>query len=279
MSTNYTNGPLVVIGGHEEKSGRPDILRRFVALAGGDKADIAIMTCASTEPKEVGIEYEVVFTKLGAANVTSIHTRDCHEINEDVLKQLNRATAVFFVGGQPYRITEAIRHTPIDELLHRRRREGLVIAGTSAGALMMPDVVIMDGESRTNPSRDTIESGPGMGLLKDIVLDVHFAERGRVGRMLAALAKFPKCLGLAIDEDAALIIRGQEFEVVGCGSVFVFDPGAPEFKDITRAGCENIGLVGIRLHVLPAGCRFDLKRRKPCIASSDSEEPGDGKSC
>jgi cyanophycinase len=126
---------------------------------------------------------------------------------------------------------------------------------------MMPDTVIMDGESRTNPSDDTIEPGPGMGFLNGVILDVHFAERGRCGRMLSALAKFPDCLGLGIDEDAAMIIEGDEFEVVGDGSVFIFDPGRPEFKNVTPPGNRNIALVGVTLHVLSAGCRFNLKQR------------------
>jgi cyanophycinase len=146
----------------------------------------------------------VTFTKLGVGRVKSVHADDFHEYNiDEVLNELRQADGVFFVGGQPYRITEAIKDTPIDKLLHERYEDGLILAGTSAGALMMPEVVIMDGQSRAHPTTDTITTGAGMGFLHGMLLDVHFAERGRAGRMLAALSQFPDSLGIGIDEDAA----------------------------------------------------------------------------
>jgi cyanophycinase len=166
------------------------------------------------------------------------------------------------VGGQPYRITAAIKDTAIDELLHERyESDGLVIAGTSARALMMPEVVIMDGESRTHPTTDTIKTGTGMGFLQGVVLDVHFAERGRSGRMLTAIAKFPDCLGLGIDEDAALVINGADCEIIGGGSVFIFDARTRDFVDFTATHRKDIALAGVRLHVLPSGSHFNLETR------------------
>jgi cyanophycinase len=263
MKTEKTKGTLVVIGGHEDKSMDSEILCRFIELSGGGgDANIVIMTCASDKPEQKATEYEVTLTKLGPCRLKSIHSRDCRGNSiEDVLNCLRQATGVFFVGGQPYRITDAIKDTPVHKLLHERYQDGLVIAGTSAGALMMPEVVIMDGESRTHPTADTIKTGPGMGFLHGVVLDVHFAERGRAGRMLSAIAQFPDCLGLGIDEDAALVIHGPDCEIIGGGSVFIFDARTRDYVDYTPPDRKDIALVGVRLHVLPSGSRFNLETR------------------
>ena len=270
-----SGGALIVIGGHEDKQGDRDILERFIAMAGGRDANIVIMTLASTNPVTVGTEYEVLFTKIGVGAVRSIHADDCRTRPEEVIEHLRRATGVFFVGGQPYRITEVIRGTAIHQELAERRRQGMILAGTSAGALMMSEITIMDGKSRVDPSEDTIELGEGLGFLKGLVIDVHFAERGRCGRMLSAIAKAPECLGIGIDEDAAMIIRDETIEVVGRGSLFIFDPGADEFRDVTPPGNENISLINVRLHVLSPGCLYDLsKRRYIGCTSTDSQAAG-----
>lgn len=271
--SNEPKGTLVVIGGHEEKSGNPDILSRFVELSGGEEARLVVMTSASTKPERMGLEYEVLFTKLGARSAESVHSDECRGNPRRVLELLERATGVFFIGGQPYRILDAIKGTPIDDLLHKRYAEGLVLAGTSAGALMMPEVVITDGESKTHPTDNTIESAPGMGFLRGVVVDVHFAERGRCGRMLSALARFPDCLGLGIDEDAALVIHRGECEVLGGGSVFFFDPGGPDFRDFSPTDRPEIALAGVRLHVLPSGYHFNLSTRTPQAPSTAVDAP------
>jgi cyanophycinase len=232
------------------------------------------MTCASNKPKEKALEYEVTLTKLGAGRVQSIHTTHCNGQPDKVLAALQRASGVFFVGGQPYRITDAIKDTPIADALYERVRTGMVLAGTSAGALMMPEVVITDGESRTHPTTDTISIGPGMGFLKGVVLDVHYAERGRSGRMLSAIEKFPDCLGLGLDEDAAIVVRGgSEFEVVGSGSVFVFDSRTRDYVDYTPPDRKDVALVGVRLHVLPSGSRFNLETRMLTSAPATLDSP------
>jgi cyanophycinase len=255
-------GVLIPIGGHESKRGNRQILERFVELCGGDAANLIVMTSASDKPTQKAAEYEVAFTKLTAGPVRSIHSSDCKPSNcQEALAALREATGVFFVGGQPYRITDALKDTPVHELLHERYEEGVVLAGTSAGALMMPDIVIMDGTSETHPTYETTKTGPGMSFLPGVLLDVHYAERGRCGRMLSAIAKYPDRLGLGIDEDTALVIKGSECEVLGGGSVFVFDARTRGYVNFTPPESQDIALVGVRLHVLPSGAQFNLETR------------------
>jgi cyanophycinase len=255
-------GILIPIGGHEEKRGSPKILERFIELCGGDSADVVVMTSASGKPTLSATEYEVAFTKLTAGRVRCLQSSDCQPNNcQYALATIREATGVFFVGGQPYRVTDALKDTPVHKLLQERYQDGLVLAGTSAGALMMPDIVIMDGASGTHPTYETTEIGPGMGFLPSVLLDVHYAERGRCGRMLSAIAKYPDRLGLGIDEDTALVIEGGDFEVVGGGSVFVFDARTRDYVDYTPPDSQDIALVGVRLHVLPSGSRFNLETR------------------
>jgi cyanophycinase len=216
-------------------------------------------------PRGQATSTDASFRNLEPAENPVVHREDFQQPSgeRDVLQSLGTATGVFFVGGEPVRIVRAIKGTAIDRQLHERLVDGLVVAGTSAGALMMPEVVIMDGESRTHPADTVVDPGPGMGFSPKVVLDVHFAERGRIGRMLTALAKFPDCLGIALDEDAALVIKRDACQVIGKGSVFFYDPSRPDFKKMSRPGAHSIALAGVRLHVLTSGLGFDLKRRVP----------------
>jgi cyanophycinase len=264
MRTNEDQATLVLIGGHEDKEGNREILSRFVELAGGHDAKITIMTSASKKPNKVGEEYRETFRQLDVNEVNVFHIGENGNADRpDVLAGLIAATGIFFVGGEPIRIVRAIKDSPIDKMLHERVQFGAVLAGTSAGALMMPEIVLMDGESQTNPSTDTIEASPGMGFLKGVLIDVHFAERGRCGRMLSAIAKFPNCVGFGIDENTALVVRGTRCEVLGSGSLFVFDPTAPTYENFTPPGCKDFALKGVQLHVLPSGCSYDLATRQP----------------
>jgi cyanophycinase len=251
-------GALLIIGGHENKEWHEEILSTFITLSGGNEANLLVMTTASQHPHKVGAKYTEVLGKLAGIEA-SISVCDGREGDlERVASCVAQATGVFFVGGEPHRLLEALKGTVAEEVLCNRYREGIVIAGTSAGALMMGDVVFMDGKDRTNPSEDTMQPGPGMSLIPQVLLDVHFAERGRCGEMLSAIAKFPDHLGLGIDENTALIYQGGHCRVIGSGAVFLFDPSYPDFHDHTD-GTGDLALAGVRLHVLPKGFEFRIE--------------------
>ncbi|MGV0027945.1 cyanophycinase [Phormidesmis priestleyi] len=260
-------GTLVIIGGAEDRQGDCVVLREFVRLAGGMKAHIAVMTAATGMPKEVGDDYIHVFERLGAESVEVVDSRRREDsLREDSLRAIEHATGIFFTGGDQSRIVDFIKGTPLDQVIHERYEQGAVIGGTSAGAAMMPDQMIVGGASVSNPSIDAVSMGPGMGFLPGIVVDQHFAQRGRLGRLLAALVLQPAMLGLGIDEDTAIIVNGDEFQVVGQGAVTIVDESTATHNNLNGLlKDESIALCDVKLHILPHGYRFNLKTHLPLV--------------
>ncbi|HEY9810120.1 MAG TPA: cyanophycinase [Halomicronema sp.] len=265
--TGTTKGQLVIIGGAEDKEGDCKILREFVRRAGGVKAHIAIMTAATSLPREVGDTYTRVFERLGAESVQVVGTERREDSSDSRwLEIIEQATGIFFTGGDQARITDLIKDTELDAAIHRRFNEGAVVGGTSAGAAMMPDVMIIEGDSETNPRVNTVAMGPGMGFLPGIVVDQHFAQRGRLGRLVSALVQQPAVLGIGIDENTAVIVAENRFEVVGEGAVTVIDETESTHNNVDGVlKDEPIAVCGVKLHILPNGYGFDLKLRKPIL--------------
>lgn len=265
-----TKGQLVIIGGAEDKEGDCKILREFVRRAGGVKAHIAIMTAATSLPREVGDTYTRVFERLGAESVQVVDTERREDASDSRwLEIIEQATGIFFTGGDQARITSLIKDTELDAAIHRRFNEGAVVGGTSAGAAMMPDVMIIEGDSETNPRVNTVAMGPGMGFLPGIVVDQHFAQRGRLGRLISALLQQPAVLGIGIDENTAVIVSGDRFEVVGESAVTVIDQTESTHDNVEGVlKDEPIAVCGVKLHILPNGYGFDLKKRKPILENA-----------
>ncbi len=262
-----TKGPLVIIGGAEDRDGDCIVRREFVRAAGGVKAHIAVMTAATSLPKEVGDDYIRIFDRLGAESVEVVHTEHRDDSNrESSIRIVEEATGVFFTGGDQTKIVDFIKGTRLDDAIHARHAAGIVVGGTSAGAAMMPDEMITGGASVSNPSVDAVRMGPGMGFLPGIVIDQHFAQRGRLGRLLAALVQQPALLGLGIDEDTAILVKGDEFQVIGSGSVTVVDESTATHNNLEGLlKDEMIALCGVKLHILPHGYRFNIKTHTPLI--------------
>lgn len=263
-------GQLVIIGGAEDRDGECTVLREFVRRAGGIQSRIAVVTAATSMPREVGEDYRRVFERLGAERVDIIDNSSRERADDsDFIDMAKEATGIFFTGGDQSRIIDLIKGTKLDELIHQRYvRDGLVVGGTSAGAAMMPDIMIVEGESQSTPRVNVVEMGPGMGFLPGIVVDQHFAQRGRLGRLLAALVQQPAVLGLGIDENTAIIVEGDEFEVVGHGAITVVDESESTHNNLDDLlKDEALAVCGVKLHILPHGYRFNLKTRKPVFAS------------
>ena len=267
MGTERTRGALAIIGGAEDREGECVVLREFVRAAGGVKAHIAVMTAATSMPKEAGEDYTRIFDRLGAESVEVVHTehRDDAE-RESNIRKVEDATGIFFTGGDQSKIVDFIKDTSLDKAIHKRHGEGAVVGGTSAGAAMMPDEMILGGASVSNPSVDAVTMGPGMGFLPGIIIDQHFAQRGRLGRLLAALVLQPAALGLGIDEDTAIVVNGDEFRVIGQGAVTVVDESTSTHNNLDGLlKDEAIALCGVKLHILPHGYRFNLKTHLPIL--------------
>jgi cyanophycinase len=266
MGLSEVQGQLVIIGGAEDKEGECKILREFVRRSGGLQARLVVMTVATGLPGEVGEMYIRVFERLGAEDVRVVDTpRREDAADANAIEAIQQATGVFFTGGNQARITECLKDTELDAMLHRRFAEGLVIAGTSAGAAMMPDAMIVEGEGETNPRMEVANMDQGMGFLPGVVIDQHFAQRGRLGRLLAAVAQQPVVLGFGIDENTAIAVKGNEIEVIGEHSVTIVDVANLTHNNVTELlKDEPLALCDVKLHILPHGYRFDLKNRS-CI--------------
>jgi cyanophycinase len=272
MSENQTKGQLVIIGGAEEKNGDAPILREFVRRAGGVQAHIVIMTAATELPREAGEKYIEVFQRLGASQVRIIDTETREDASSSTaLEAVNKATGIFFTGGDQARITSTIKDTELDAAIHRRYSEGAVVAGTSAGAAVMPDKMIVEGDSQTNPRLEIVEMGPGLGFLPGVVIDQHFSERGRLGRLITALVQEPVVLGFGIDENTAMVVSDGQMEVFGEGSVTIVDESEGTYNNLNQIlRDEPLAVCGVKLHILPHGHKFDLKTRQPIL---DNQTP------
>ncbi|MDZ8031034.1 MULTISPECIES: cyanophycinase [unclassified Nostoc] len=258
---------LVIIGGAEDKEGDSVILRDFVRRAGGTKAYIVILTAATELPREVGENYIRVFERLGAETVRIIDTETREDAaSSTALEAINKATGVFFTGGDQARITNILKDTEIDAAIHQRYSEGAVIAGTSAGAAVMPDVMIVEGDSETHPRIETVDMGPGMGFLPGVVIDQHFSQRGRLGRLISALVLQPAVLGFGIDENTAMVVVDNQVEVIGEGAVTIVDESEATYNNVDEIlKDESLAICGAKLHILPHGFKFDLKTRQPLV--------------
>ncbi|MEG4392976.1 cyanophycinase [Microcoleus sp. BROC3] len=267
MASNENQGKLLIIGGAEDKEGECKILREFLRCAGGTKAHIVIMTAATSLPGEVGDNYIRVFERLGAEDVRVVDTQTPEDAkNPEYLEAIEQATGIFFTGGDQARIISCLKDTKLDVAMHKRYSEGIIIGGTSAGAAMMPDMMIIEGDSETNPRVDAVAMGPGMGFLPGVVIDQHFAQRGRLGRLVTALLLQPAVLGFGIDENTAILVSGDELEVIGESAVTIIDESEKLHDNIDgRLKDEGLAICGAKLHILPHGYRFNLKTHQPVL--------------
>ena len=259
-------GTLVVIGGAEDREHKCLILKKFVALSGGEEGSVVVVTAASADHQATGDLYLSLFRELGVGDVSVLHVDSrqdaCAQAAEETLE---KATGIFFTGGDQLRLTSTLGGTRVDQALHKAYRRGAIIAGTSAGASAMSETMIVDGEETEAPRKNTVQMAPGLGLLRGVVVDQHFAQRGRLGRLLAAVAQYPYVLGVGIDEDTAIIVSTEgTFEVVGSQTVTVIDGKQIKETNVSvTAPQEPLALTNVLLHVLPAGYKFDIKNRHP----------------
>jgi cyanophycinase len=258
-------GPLVIIGGAEDKQGECKILREFVRLGGGPQARVLVITVATEFPVEAGAQYIEVFQRIGAADVRTFDVSSREAANRDsAVAYIRNATCIFFTGGDQLRITKLLGGTRVDAALHDALAQGVALGGTSAGASMMSSTMIVDGQAETNPRISVVQMAPGMEFLDGVVIDQHFAQRGRLGRLMAAVAQYPHHLGLGIDEDTAIIAQAGAFRVIGRGAVSVVDAGAMTHSNLDHVHLdESLALCDVKLHILPEGYGFHLRTRKP----------------
>jgi cyanophycinase len=258
-------GRLLIIGGAEDRCHGAALLERFVEMSGGASARIVLVTTATGAPDEVHADYERVFRRLGADRTVQLRVRGRADADgPDAAKVLEDATGVFVSGGDQSRLRTLVG-SRMNEILRDRLTsgDGLVVAGTSAGATAMGRTMILGGVG-ADVSAATVRTGPGLGLIPKVLIDMHFGERGRLPRLLSAVALDPDHLGVGIDENTGILVERDSFEVLGTGVATVAD--AERATVVHAAGDDDpITLFGVRLHLLPAGCIFDFATREPTI--------------
>ncbi|MFL5602450.1 MAG: cyanophycinase [Gemmatimonadaceae bacterium] len=267
-------GGLLIIGGKEDKDGERVILR-MLAKEVGKSSKLVVATVASDSPRELFNEYEACLRGIGMRHIHHLHIDEREEAqHESKVKVLRDAAGVFFTGGDQLKITSQLGDTPI----YRRIREiydaGGLIAGTSAGASVMTETMMVAGDGdQSHRIGSVLRLAPGFGLLPGVIVDQHFAERGRIGRLLGAIAQNPRILGIGLDEDAAILVRRGRFQTIGSGAVYVIDGGKVTFSNINEARPdEPLCIYGIRLHVLNQSDTFDLKKRQPIYHPAEEIE-------
>ncbi len=256
-------GHLIVIGGAEDKVRDRVILSRFVALAGGQDARIAVVATASSFAVEVGERYREVFTDLGAARVDPIVAQARPAANDETLAGIvDGATGIFLTGGNQLRLSSTIGGTRLSRAIEERYHDGAVVGGTSAGASALSTHMIAFGASGLTPKQRMAQVSAGLGLLPGVIVDQHFQQRNRLGRLLMLVAQNPSLLGIGLDEDTAGVVTpDQVLEVIGRGSVTLVDGAGAETDAWEVAGHRPLMISNVVMHSLPAGYRFDLRRR------------------
>lgn len=268
MVDEKVEGTLVIIGGAEDKKGECKILKKLLNLSNKREGEIIILTVATDYPEKTGREYSQVFNRLGANISRTIHIQSREDANDPHFSKLiEESSCVFFTGGDQLRITSLMGGTKTEQALYYAFKKGAVIAGTSAGASVMSETMITSGNNDDAPKKCTLKMAPGLGLLKDVVIDQHFAQRGRIGRLLIAIAQNPHMLGIGIDEDTALIINNDaSFEVIGSHGVTILDGTYSDFTNVSELMPDEIlAITNIIMHVLPAGFGYDMNIKKPII--------------
>ncbi len=266
-----TPGLLMAIGGAEDKVRERVILRAFVEAAGGPDANLVVLATAS-ELADTGDRYARLFESLRADTVEVLRIRsredalsalDTLDRSSGILDLLDFASGLFITGGSQLRISTALGGTGIAQAIRRRHSEGMVVAGTSAGAAILSEHMISMGDGGGTPRRRLVQMAKGLGLAPDLIIDQHFRQRDRLGRLSTALSYNPGPLGIGVDEDTAAMIGADGvLRVIGSGGVTVLDASAMRYTDSPEVRrTQPLALLGLKLDLLTAGCRYDLRRR------------------
>lgn len=273
-SGRRAGGTLIIIGGREDREGPGVILRAVAQRAKGGK--LVVATLATSEPEESFREYARAFGKLGVKQVVHLDIADREDLLRNPrLELLKGASAVFFTGGEQLRITSQFGGTRLCEHIQEFYRQGGMIAGTSAGASVMSDTMLVSGHADfSHRVGANLLMAPGLGFLKDVIIDQHFAERGRIGRLLGAVAQNPRLLGIGLDENTAIVVEEEKrFHVLGAGAAYVVDGRDVTSTNITEEEKDRtLSIFNVRLHLLSQGDVFDLRTREPAERPAESVE-------
>ncbi len=257
----------MIIGGAEDKLRKRAILKDFVQASGGIRARIAVIPTASSLGDAVVEVYDALFRSLGADDVIAIRPESRDEAHDpDLVARLHTATGIFMTGGNQLKLSSVVSGTPLGQAIREAHARGVVVAGTSAGASIQSSHMVAFGGPGATPKQRMTQVAAGLGLLKDAVIDQHFDQRNRYGRLLMIVSQSPQLLGLGVDEDTAAVVTEEEgrqlLSVLGKGAVTVFDPARMVTNAYEAKRSTPLLASGVVLHVLPSGSVFDLTARQ-----------------
>ena len=270
--TEELGGDILIIGGAEDKLNERHILRRFVDLCGGKNASILIVPVPSDFPVVTATLYKGIFENLGIKKVSVLEATTRREILKvDALSVLEGITGVFLTGGDQLRLSSILGGTKLLIALKEALKNGVTLAGSSAGASSMSSTMIVRGEPKVQPLKDAIRLCPGLGILKNIIIDQHFTERARLSRLITAVAYNPNNLGIGIDENTAIhIMKNGVLEVLGAGTVTIIDGSNISFNTIAEAHeSEPFSVMGLQVNILSSSVRYDIYNRMQMASVGD----------
>lgn len=262
---DLVNGNLLIIGGAEDKWGQSKVLKHAIEMCGGPESKIMVLTTATQKPEEVGKEYRAVFSRLGVKSIDVLNVDSRTDANSDsVAQKISGAAGVFFTGGDQLRITSILGGTKTAKVLMDMYKKGIPIIGTSAGASVMSSVMIVEGNGNSAARKCTLGMSPGLGFIDQVIIDQHFEQRGRLGRLLIGVAQNPSVLGIGIDEDTSIkVYSNASFEVIGTNCVTVIDGYTIQESNVSELKSEEIiALSNVTIHILPSGYGYDISQRK-----------------
>ena len=265
-------GTLIPIGGNEDKGSdeeisefvKEGILSQLVKESGGEHANFLVIPTASMIPRQVGKNYKKALRKLGCTNINIKNISNRSQCDKKSIQQLFLdADCIFFTGGDQSRIVDIIGETPVHEIIFDRlRNENIVLSGTSAGAMSMSKEMIMGGSSIECLVKGSVKMREGMNYIPDMIIDSHFVNRGRFGRLAEAVARFPEHIGIGLAEDTGLIIKNNEFKVIGSGMVIVFDPSGLTHNNYEVLDKDlPMSMTNLTTHILADGDYFHMHNR------------------
>ncbi len=268
-------GTLFAIGGAEAKLRRRTVLEAFVAAAGGSDARIAVVSSASSLGVQVFEVYKGVFTSLGASEVISLRPESRTQAQDpDLVEPLGKVSAIFLTGGNQLKLSSFITGTPFGDAIQEAYQRGTAVGGTSAGASILAEHMIAFGAGGSTPKQRMSQLSAGLGLLRGVVIDQHFEQRNRYGRLLSLVAQSPSLLGLGVDEDTAAVIHdGSRLTVVGRGAVTVVDGQHLISNAFAAKRTTPLLMSGAVIHILPAGSQFDVTTRTLLVHQTADPDP------
>lgn len=259
-----SRGPLVAIGGAEDKASEASILRKVLSLAAVPEPVVGVVTTASSIPDEVFAGYEAAFAKLGAAEALDIRVRTRLDAgSESFVEMIRRSDVLFISGGDQMRLTNILGASAALAAIRARHGEGAVVAGTSAGAACQSRTMVYGGPADDSLRKGAVKMSAGFGLVEGVIIDTHFLERGRFSRLMEVGAANPEYLGVGLGEDAAVMFDADLIRVFGPGHVILVDSSRITGSNVfDLADGEAVSVQNVIMHALVDGYGYSLKDRR-----------------